>query len=45
MTINNVFITKSPTINIESSDFIMKLNEKIITLQILDTVVLEAIVH
>ena len=42
MAISNVFISSTPTINIESYDFIMKLDEKIIKLQILDTAGQEA---
>ena len=42
MAINNKFIVTSPNINIESFDFIIKLDEKIIKLQILDTAGQEA---
>ena len=42
MAINNEFIITNPNINIESFDFIIKLDEKIIKLQILDTAGQEA---
>ena len=42
MAINNKFIVTSPNINIESFDFIIKLDEKIIKLQIFDTAGQEA---
>ena len=42
MAISNVFIAATPTIDIKSFDFIIKLDEKIIKLQILDTAGQEA---